>query len=329
MKTIAVIGPEQRRAQTLATQLMRCRVKVGAGPQDNPDGVIAVVGEWSPRDQEVVDAVSQAMGALVLYRPSSKQEGSNPWPQQPGVYHCTSVAEVQSAVDSLFLNRSRWYADARRADLEREDRVRIAVRLEMRRVATSLAEHMEDVNRAHERFVAHLQVALLRHGLAWPTIETTREVGEMEVTRNKMGEAVAVAAGLLGGVALGFGLGRVTGQPLLGLLCGVLVAAVGAGVRVAMVRTQRREADLAKYRANVRESWMALVADVMSRAHIPRVHESLAASALGRVTPHGPTLGTTTPSGASLGITTPHGATFGTTTPHGASFDSTTPGGGR
>lgn len=281
MKTIAVIGPDQRLAQTLATQLMRCRAKVGAGPQDNPDGVVAVVGDWTAADQGVVDAVSQAMGAVVLYRPASAHDTTKPWPHQPGVYHCTTVAEVQEAIDSLFLNRTRWFADARRADLEREDRVRIAVRLEMRRVASNLAEQVEDLREAHERFVAHLQLAMLRHGVAWPAIQTDREMGEMDVTRNKTGEAGALAAGVIGGLALGFGLTRLTGQPVLGVILGLLVAVVGTGVRLTMVRSQQREADRAKHRATVRESWMALVADAMSRSNLPRVHETLGSVALG------------------------------------------------
>lgn len=286
MKTVAVIGPDQRHAHAVATQLMRCRAVVGAGPQDHPDGVIAVVGEHTQRDQEVVDAVIQAMGAVILYRPRSRDAAAQTednglapsWPEQVGVFHCTSVAEVQEAVDGLVLSRSRWAADARRADVERADRVRIAVRVEMNRVASNLLEGgaADDPQTAHEQFLRRLRAALLRQGVAWPAVDTERDLGPGRVARNSLGEAGALAAGVLGGLAAGFAVGRMLGEPLWGVLMGLLVAVVGAGVRLAMVRNGQRASEAAKRSAALRETWMGLVADVMSRVQIPRVADQVA-----------------------------------------------------
>lgn len=289
VKTVAVIGPDHARAQAVATQLMRCRAVVGAGPQDNPDGVIAVVGECTERDYEVVNAVRQAMGAVILYRVRAPQDRPQhqpqdqeqppptPWPEQVGVFHCTSVAEVQEAVDGLVLSRSRWTADARRADLERADRVRIAVRVEMNKVTQALIDDgaAEDPQAAHEQFLRRLRAAVLRQGVAWPAVDTECDLEAAVQRRNVAGEFSALAAGLLGGLLAGFALGRVLGQPLLGLAVGLLIAVVGAGTRLFMVRSSHRAAEVAKRGAALRETWMGLVADVMSRVNIPRVADQI------------------------------------------------------
>lgn len=277
MKTIAVIGPDQRAAQTVASQLARCRAIVGAGPQDNPDGVVAVVSAWTEADQKVVDAVSQAMGAVVLYRPRAVAEQQDRWQEQPGVYHCTSVGDVQEAVDTLFLNQRRWEADARRADLERADRVRVAVRLEMNKVASEMmgeGKHT-DTHAAHSEYVQRLRLAVLRQGVACPSISHDSVTTPPQQKRNRLVELGALAAGMIGGLAMGFALGRVLGHPGWGLVLGLLLALVGAGVRVGVVRANERQGQAARQAAALKEAWSALTTDVLSRVQIPRVADAV------------------------------------------------------
>lgn len=280
MKKIAVIGPDQRTVHAVASQLTRCRAVVGAGPQDDLNGVVAVVGAWTPEDQKVVDAVSQAMGAVMLYRPprsrSAEPEG-RAWQEQPGVYHCATVADVQEAVDTIVLNSQRWLADARRADLERSERVRVAVKLEMNRVASEIIQdpQLTDSAAAHRTYTQHLRVALLRQGVACPTF-TEPESRELDAGREaRVQQIIALVAGLIGGLALGFAIGRALGQPLWGVLAGVVLALFGAVARVWMVQAAERKARAAQRAVALKEAWNALTADVLARVQIPRVADAV------------------------------------------------------
>lgn len=282
MKKIAVIGPDQQHTHAVASQLTRCKAIVGAGPGEDLDGVVAVVGSWTPEDQRVVDAISQAMGAVVLYRPAKLEKAvhekaahEKAWPQQPGVYHCTRVADVQDAVDAIALNKQRWEADARRADLERTERVRVAVKLEMNRAASEIINEYPDAASAHRAFVQRLRLALLRQGVACPSIP--EQVGETKSAdvESRMPQLLALGAGVLGGLAVGFAFGRMLGQPWWGVAAGLLLALLGAAVRVWMVRSAERQARSARQAALWREKWVEITTDVLTRVQIPRVADAV------------------------------------------------------
>lgn len=283
MKKIAVIGPDERSAQAVASQLTRCKAVLGAGPQDGVDAVVAVVGPWTPEDQRVVDAVSQAMGAVMLYRPrggspSDEQHSQRQraWANQPGVYHCATVADVQEAVDSIVLNKQRWAADARRADLERSERVRVSVKLEMNRVASEIINDPTHNNEAaHRAFTQRLRLAILRQGVSCPSIPVQVEGVSESNAEGRTQQFIALAVGAVGGLAVGFAVGRGTGNVLVGVLAGLLCAALGAMARVWMVRHAESKQRAAHRAVALKEAWSVLTTDVLTRVQIPRVADAV------------------------------------------------------
>lgn len=277
MKVIAVIGPDVHAAQSVAAQLLRCRAVVGAGPQQHPDGVLAVVGGWTAEDHKVVNAVTQAMGVVLLYQQQSEQAEASAWEAQPGVIICTTLSEVQNAVDNLVLHRQRWAADARRGDMERADRVRVAVRLEAKRVAQELLNTCDEGSEENlqELFEQHLRWALLRQGVACPSIHAQPMPQVSASTGLWWSVLVALLAGLCGGLAMGFGVGRALGQPWWGVVLGVVLALLSAGVRVALVRSAEHKALAARRAVALKESWAALTSDVLSRVQIPCVADAI------------------------------------------------------
>lgn len=139
MKTVSVIGPGSRRTARLAEKLGAAvpagvRVVEGAGPENRPDVVVAAVGEPTGADIDVVRAVAQAMGVVVLFFDAP----TAPWPAFPGQVQCHSVEDVCAWVERLCVNMAEWKSDAFRADAERADRVRIAVRLAAGRISRDL-----------------------------------------------------------------------------------------------------------------------------------------------------------------------------------------------
>lgn len=274
MKKVSVIGPDAAQVRQVAQQLQRCKPLVGAGPQDQPDGVVAVVHGWSAEDQQVVEAVAQAMGMAIILTQGE-------WPPQVGVLVCSDVSAVQRAIDEAVLDRERWAGDARRADVDRADQVRVAVRLEVHQVASDLLQGSEAMPERHEMFVRHLRRAVLRQGVPWPVVPVA-EAPDMPSARRMLGMddaamhvALTVLASCAGGVAVAVACARLFGNPAVGILIGVLVAVAGAMGRWWLARQKLADARRAQEAAVLKEAWTALTADVLARIRIPRVAEEV------------------------------------------------------
>ncbi|HEY4599279.1 MAG TPA: hypothetical protein VIG58_07590, partial [Corynebacterium sp.] len=128
MKTIAVIGPDEAEAKKLAEQLTGVRAVPGAGPGKDIDGVVAVAGEPTVEAVEIVQAVARNIGVVAVL---SDQR----WPNIPGVHVLGSrdVAGLQRLIDRLYVDTKQWEMAARRADQERLEQARVAIRLRMQR----------------------------------------------------------------------------------------------------------------------------------------------------------------------------------------------------
>jgi hypothetical protein len=305
---ISVIGPDARAVEQVtagvgtATARRGRRFAAGAGPGE-ADGVVAVVtsSEVTAEDREVVRAVRDAMGVVVVYMPESPDDPDGPAgggvPAEPGVVHCAwgddgyagqrSLAGLAEVVDGMWVDRERWAADARRADADRLDRVRIAVRLAAERIATELlgtggtggaagtagAEELERV------FRARLTVAVLEQGVEMPHLAAPEGAGEEEDTSVASGgtvpHLVTVAAALGAGGAAAAGVVRLTGSLAAGVVAGVLVMTATAVVRWWAGRAARREQAAARRAASLRRRWAATVTDVVARIAVPPVAEQL------------------------------------------------------
>lgn len=290
MKSIAVIGPDAAQLQAVASRLVRCRALPGGGPDDRPDGIIAVAGDYTPENEEVVVAVAVAMGAVVLYSPA-------PWPQIPGVHQCPvrtaltdpqDIAELQSWVDELWVDKQEWLLDARRADAERSERVRLWLRLQAQRTATEVLEAASEhpvrdivayAGSCHREFVARLHVALLRQGVEAPFVDDAVPTLPPAPGRRSgpLGMVLFALAGTIGLVAVGFGVGRGVGHPAWGLACGALAALALAGVRWRMAQRGVEAVDRERVHRVLREHWGGIAAEVASKVRTPRVAEALTA----------------------------------------------------
>lgn len=282
MKTVSVIGPDGDRVRLVGEQLERCarsvasphrefRVLVAAGPEARPDCVVAVAGQPTAENLRVVRAVVGAMGVVVLLLDASLA----PWPDIPGALRVNSADEAARVVRNLRVDMKRWFADAHRADSERLDRVRIAVRLSGGRLAKECAQ-IEDRDAAHATFVAGLRHAVVRHGVLFPSVDVA--VPELPVAASSPVSRLETwlpLAGGLGAVAMGAGIGRAFDHVFIGLALGVLVAAVVVALRFKLQREHSARRRTGEIQQALQQHWAELITQVVARLHIPRVAEQV------------------------------------------------------
>ncbi|MEL4175546.1 hypothetical protein MTQ24_02080 [Corynebacterium bovis] len=156
----------------LSATVRGCRVRPGAGPGEGVDGVVAVVPRLGEEELEVVRAVRDAMGVCVVaVTGDDAASPPPPPPAEPGVVVCTP-ATVNAVVGELWVDRGRWVADARRADADRLERVRIAVRIDGERACRDVARAWVEGRCADPDAVmaAALRRTVLAHGVAVPPL---------------------------------------------------------------------------------------------------------------------------------------------------------------
>lgn len=305
MTVISVIGPDARAVEQVTAGVRTAagrpgrRFTAGAGPGE-ADGVVAVVTSAvvTADDMEVVRAVRDTMGVVVVYT----QDGVDV-ADEAGVVHCTwgadghagrrSLVGLADVIDGMWVDMDRWEADARRADADRLDRVRIAVRLAADRIATELldqdapgiggAGEVGEVGEADELdrlFRARLSVAVLEQGVEMPHLAPvgSRDVEEASTVpvadtqpRATVSRLVTGAAAVGAGLAAVAGVLRVTDSVLVAALAGVVVMAMTATVRWWVGRVARREQAAARLTATLRRRWAATVTDVVARIAVPTV----------------------------------------------------------
>ncbi|MGJ0183680.1 hypothetical protein [Corynebacterium glyciniphilum] len=305
MTVISVIGPDARAVEQVTAGIRTAagrpgrRFTAGAGPGE-ADGVVAVVTSAvvTADDMEVVRAVRDAMGVVVVYT----QDGVDV-ADEAGVVHCTwgadghagrrSLVGLADVIDGMWVDMDRWEADARRADADRLDRVRIAVRLAADRIATELLDQdapgiggAGEVGEAGEAdeldrlFRARLSVAVLEQGVEMPHLAPvgSRDVEEASTVpvadtqpRATVARLVTGAAAVGAGLAAAAGVLRVTDSVLVAALAGVVVTAMTATVRWWVGRVARREQAAARLTATLRRRWAATVTDVVARIAAPTV----------------------------------------------------------
>lgn len=305
MTVISVIGPDARAVEQVTAGVRTAagrpgrRFTAGAGPGE-ADGVVAVVTSAvvTADDMEVVRAVRDAMGVVVVYT----QDGVGV-ADEAGVVHCTwgadghagrrSLVGLADVIDGMWVDMDRWEADARRADADRLDRVRIAVRLAADRIATELlgqdapgiggAGEVGEAGEADELdrlFRARLSVAVLEQGVEMPHLAPvgSRDVEEASTVpvadtqpRATVSRLVTGAAAVGAGLAAAAGVLRVTDSVLVAALAGVVVMAMTATVRWWVGRVARREQAAARLTATLRRRWAATVTDVVARIAVPTV----------------------------------------------------------
>lgn len=288
LKTISVIGPDARVVAECAAQLRtrveaktssstageRFEVVEGAGPEQRPDIVVAAVGHATAEDREVARAVAQAMGVVLLW-PFGSDAPSSEWARTPGWVWCEDVDEVCGWIRALGVDVNEWEGQARRADAERLDRVRIATRLSATRIAQEVLEDT-DTDRfeyLHAVFMARLRLAVLEQGVVFPVLPEVQEEAPARPAAamgSRASVVLAAAAGLAAGLGLGTMVGRLSG-PVVGVIVGVLVALAVVGARLVMLRSEALKARAAKEDAVLRQHWSAVVTEVVARLEIPPV----------------------------------------------------------
>lgn len=172
MRVVSVIGPDRMSVDRLSATVRGCRVRPGAGPGEGVDGVVAVVPRLGEEELEVVRAVRDAMGVCVVaVTGDDAASPPPPPPAEPGVVVCTP-ATVNAVVGELWVDRGRWVADARRADADRLERVRIAVRIDGERACRDVARAWVEGRCADPDAVmaAALRRTVLAHGVAVPPL---------------------------------------------------------------------------------------------------------------------------------------------------------------
>ncbi|MDK8891630.1 hypothetical protein QQA05_09520 [Corynebacterium macclintockiae] len=293
-KTISVIGPDGRAVAECAA-LLRARVErtagktgekleviEGAGPQQRPDIVVAVVSSATPEDREVARAVAQAMGVVLLW-PFGSDAPSSAWVDTPGWVWCEGVDEVCDWIHELGVDLEEWEVDARRADAERLDRVRIATRLSATRIAQEVLDTAEESERSagnredfedlHSAFMVRLRLAVLEQGALFPPLPETQvqpPVRPTVVARARASLVPVAAAGIAAGLGLGTMVGRIFGV-IAGIVVGLLVALAVVGARLAMLRHEAWKTRAAKESAVLRQHWAGVVTEVVARLDIPPV----------------------------------------------------------
>ncbi|HCT13963.1 MAG TPA: hypothetical protein DIW82_03980 [Corynebacterium nuruki] len=344
--TVSVIGPDEATARDVAAALqgsgggsggglggaLRHRIVVGAGPDPvspHPGrsfGVVAVVpAPCTAADARVVRAVVASVGGCVLYAESGGDDPAElaALVAEPGVvtvrWHRdaatgaatdrAALAELRTVLDGMWVDVPRWLADARRADADRADRVRITVRLAAEDIATDLLDGARrdggdgrsgavdtvdtvDTAALDAAFRSRLTVAVLEQGVEMPHLtapEDTPDTAEDRestaatattdpaVTTRPDRSALALSALAAGGAALAAGAaaGRVAGAAV-GTVVALAVAALVLVIRwrtlVAASRTRGREAALVA----LRRRWTTTVTDVVARLQVPSVAVSVA-----------------------------------------------------
>lgn len=279
MKTIAVIGPDEAEAKKVAEQLTGVRAVPGAGPGKDIDGVVAVAGDPTEEAVEIVQAVARNIGVVAVL-------SDHRWPNIPGVHVLSSqdVAGLQRLIDRLYVDTKQWELAARRADQQRLEQARVAIRLRMQRFireGCSVADLGEPGSGGrelvHRRFLAELRVAVLSQGILCPPVDTALPPAAKPVeVPGRAAQLATLAAGVLGVVGLLFAVGRLAGYPWLGLSLGLLAAVALGWFRLS---AQQRAIDQAQREADFRmlqEAWGAQVTETITRMNIPRVAEQLA-----------------------------------------------------
>ncbi|WP_297009322.1 hypothetical protein [uncultured Corynebacterium sp.] len=270
----------------------------GDGGRDGGDG---------GGDAAIVRAVRDAMGGCILYT------GGAPTPE-PGV---TVVRWGRASTDRVSLDRlvdvvvdhwidvPRWVSDARRADVDRVDRVRVAVRLTAERHAADLLEHPGGVvagdaataagrSRLDALFRARLRCTVLEHGVEWPHLSTGPTSGGASAATapspvlplplssggDRQRELLVLMASCGAGLAAAVAAGRLAG-PVVGVLVGLVVAVTLALVRRRMLTGARRERDRAAGAAHLRRRWGAVATEVVSRLRVPTVADAIVVETTG------------------------------------------------
>lgn len=313
LKTISVIGPDAHAVAECAAQLRtrmesrgssstageRFEVVEGAGPEQHPDVVVAAVGHATAEDREVARAVAQAMGVVLLW-PFDSDAPSSEWARTPGWVWCEDVDEVCGWIRALGVDVNEWEGQARRADAERLDRVRIATRLSATRIAQEVLEDVGAADQArgiigvrgaggargvrgargadrfeylHAAFMARLRVAVLEQGVVFPALPEAQEEAPARpamAVGSRASVVLAAAAGLAAGLGLGTMVGRLSG-PVAGVIVGVVVALAVVGARLVMLRSEALKARAAKEDAALRQHWATVVTEVVARLEIPPV----------------------------------------------------------
>lgn len=198
---------------------------VGAGGADRADyaeGADGANDAADAVDAGVVRAVRDAMGVCVLYingdavsdatvaATDIAEVAAEPgvivcrWSREDGPAVAASLAALRDTVDGLWVDLARWSADARRADADRLDRVRIAVRLAAERLANELLvdapngprrglSRPDDADELDQQFRSRLAVAVLEQGVEMPNLGMSgRDIGSGG--RRESGDAGAVDA---------------------------------------------------------------------------------------------------------------------------------------
>lgn len=328
--TVSVIGPDEAAARQVAAALGevagagRHRIVVGAGPGSvaqrpgSSFGVVAVVpSPCTGEDARVVRAVVASVGGCVLYAESGGGGGDaaagaggadgaelGALAAEPGVVTVrwrsdaatdhAALTELAGVLDGMWVDVPRWIGDARRADADRADRVRIAVRLAAEETAAGLLDGLRSGKggttvELDAAFRARLTVAVLEQGVEMPHLadpagtadpagaaDPTDSAGLMRPTGPDR-SALVLSAVAAGGAALaaGVAVGRFAGGAA-GTVVGFIVAAVVLLVRwrtvVAASRARGREAAASE----LRRRWTATVTDVVARMQVPSVATAVA-----------------------------------------------------
>lgn len=327
-KTVSIIGPDSARVTACAEKLRELvrpgtTVIVGAGPEARPDVVVAVVGDPTAEDVDIAQAVSESVGFVVLIVDATPR----PWPHYPGWHSVESVEDAATLVNRACVDLTAWAGDAQRADAERLERVRMAIRLASHRISAELLGEVlgeppgeqakardrkgsagaragvgagagvseSEAEQLHQRFVQRLRVAVAEQGVCFPRVDTGSPAlsaaavsstaptpphssphSSPRPTRERIsGWALAAAGGLAGAAGVGALTYRITGSALAAIAAALLMWCALVGVRLWLVRSRHRAAQRRANAQRLREVWIALVADVISRLHIPRIADTI------------------------------------------------------
>lgn len=310
---LSVIGPVEGQVQEvvsgLRARLPGHRILGGVGP-DIADGVVAVATA-DKEDADILLAVRNAMGGCIFYTDSGTSEAESVvgLRQEPGITTVQWQAGVSSTMDldrladvveSLWVDIPRWVSDARRADADRIDRVRVAIRLTAERYATELlglellgSDAATPSGRAvlSELFRARVRCLVLEHGVEWPhlaempaisarssapdTRDTGADIGDGERYRgNRMRFIFVLAMSCGAGAAVAVAVSRLVG-PFGGVLSGLAVSGAMAAIRWRMFAGVRRAQCRERGGVLLRRQWNADVAEVVARVRIPSVAEAI------------------------------------------------------
>lgn len=303
---VSVIGPERDEVAAVAAALQERvpgrRFVIGAGP-DTAGGVIAVTAGKDSKDSKdtaIVRAVRDAMGGCVVYSggdpasltPLSTEPGVTVVPWDGDAADRRNIDRLAEVVMDRWIDVPRWVSDARRADADRIDRVRVAVRLTAERHASDLLETGMPVSgdaatsdgrgRLDALFRARLRCTVLEHGVEWPHLpESPAPTGVSPVSGgDRQRELLVLVASCGAGLAAAVAVGRLAG-PLVGVLVGVVIAVALALVRRRMLAGARRERDRAAGVAQLRRQWGAVATEVVSRLRVPTVADAVVAETTG------------------------------------------------